>query len=507
MRKVSTFLTSNYITCRLQGRTGNMMFEIAHAYAKALEFNRQFVVPIAESSHNHLRSNLFRKIDFSIQNTTQDPFAHTVQAPFTFAELKPEDDRPTIFAGYYQSEKYFYKYTENIKDLFSPPLDFINKAILDFPFLKSSTVGAINVRRGDYLTMSKSHPVVSIEYINEAYKHLPECDYILVLSDDIPWCKENIKFPNVIFVEKYWDCEGVWLLSLCDHFIISNSTFSWWGAYLSRSEKKVVIAPETWFGPHINEDPKDIYCEGWIKLPTYYDDGFIKPKKRIHKIVSVYQSDLNPDVVDYQKKVFDFFNIPIEQIPFEKGQNGVNNHPIAMSDYIKDLGDWDSITFFDVDCVPIEKDCIDKAIKMISDDNTLYGNAQASNVFDFNTIKSPPFVAPSFMSFTRKFWESSNHKCFREAIYPNPNGDNTTADVAEVFSRENEKQGRKLIYSYPTKCLTVKEWNYDGSFGGEKFGYGVGTEFESGTYHNYQIRIGERQEFFINRCKEIIGES
>ena len=65
---------------------------------------------------------------------------------------------------------------------------------------------------------------------------------------------------------------------MCHNFIISNSSFSWWGAYLSRRKNKIVISPETWFGP---EGPKiwdDIYANGWIILPTYFDNGFIYPK-------------------------------------------------------------------------------------------------------------------------------------------------------------------------------------------------------------------------------------
>ncbi len=279
MRKIGTNLTNNYITCNLRGRTGNMMFEIAHAYAKSLEYNRQFVLPNSESSSGHLEKNLFRKIDFSIKYSNQDGYAKLVEAPFHYVDVKPFNDSPTIFRGYYQSEKYFKKYTEVIKDLYSPPNDFINKVLNDFPFFGNSVVGAINVRRGDYLTMPNHHPVISLEYINEAIKHLPKCERILVLSDDMAWCKENIKLDNLVFVENYWDCEGIWLLSLCDHFIISNSTFSWWGAYLSRNENKKVIAPDTWFGPDIREKTDDLYCDDWIKIPTHWNNGFIELKK------------------------------------------------------------------------------------------------------------------------------------------------------------------------------------------------------------------------------------
>lgn len=275
MRKVSTTLTSNYITSRLQGRTGNMMFQLAHGFAKSLEYNRQFVAPYGESSSKHLEKNLFRKLDFNIFQTPPNNSSKHVFGSFHFEELKPDETTPTVFWGWYQTEKYFIKYKEVIKDLFSPTMEFIDRATKEFPFLKDSVVGAINVRRGDYLTQPRRHPVVTIDYINEAYKHLPYCDKILILSDDINWCKENIKLPNTVFIENYVDCDGLWLLSLCDHFIISNSSYSWWGAYLSRTDNKKIISPDTWFGPDVVDNPKDVWCEDWIKIPTKWVDGFI----------------------------------------------------------------------------------------------------------------------------------------------------------------------------------------------------------------------------------------
>ena len=279
MRKMATTLQHNYITSRLQGRTGNMMFQIANGFVKSLEYNRQFVVPSAESSSKHLEKDLFRKLDFTITNSPSQNDSKHIWGPFIYSNVEaPADDRPTVYAGWYQSEKFFGNHSENVRDLFSPTLNFVNKAINDFPFLNNSVVGAINVRRGDYLTQPTRHPVVTLNYINKALEQLPRCDKILVLSDDIKWCKENIKTDNLVFVENYWDCEGIWLLSLCDHFIISNSTFSWWGAWLSKSDNKVVISPSTWFGPDVIDDPKDIWCDSWIKIPTYWKDGFIELK-------------------------------------------------------------------------------------------------------------------------------------------------------------------------------------------------------------------------------------
>lgn len=275
MRKTHTILTNDFITSRLQGRTGNIMFQLANGYVKSLEYNRQFVAPFSESSTGHLEKNLFRKLDFLLPVTLGIKNASYITPPFTYSEFSPTIDNPTVFQGWYQSEKFFGKYTEVVKDLFSPSPEFYQKVFKDFPFLTYSTVAAINVRRGDYLTQPTRHPVITLEYIEEAYKYLPPHDVLLVVSDDIEWCKKNIKFPNIVFNETYWDQDALWLLSLCDHFIISNSTFSWWGAWLSRTDNKIVVSPSIWFGPDVVEDPKDIWCSSWIKIPTKYDNGFI----------------------------------------------------------------------------------------------------------------------------------------------------------------------------------------------------------------------------------------
>ncbi len=279
MRKMGSILENNFITSRLQGRTGNLMFQIAHGFVKSLEYNRQFVVPSGESSTKHLEKNLFRKFDFSIAQSPSSLDSKHIWGSFIYDKIEgPAEDKPTVYAGWYQSEKFFGQYSSVIKDVFSPTLDFVNRALKDFPFLNNSVVGAINVRRGDYLTQPRRHPVITLDYINKALELLPRCDKILVLSDDIQWCKNNIKTDNLVFVENYIDCDGLWLLSLCDHYIISNSTFSWWGAWLSRTENKVIISPDTWFGPDVIDNPKDIWCDNWIKIPTYWKDGFIELK-------------------------------------------------------------------------------------------------------------------------------------------------------------------------------------------------------------------------------------
>lgn len=203
-----------------------------------------------------------------------------------------------------------------------------------------------------------------------------------------------------------------------------------------------------------------------------------------HKIVSFYHQNLNPEIVRLQKEVFNKLKINVEQVSF------LGTHGQAIKDYLES-NEWDSITMFDVDCVPLKSDVIDIAIKLI-DDNTIYGNAQISN--------SIPYAAPSFLSFTRNLWENSTHKSFEGGYY-----DGLESDCAEIFTRENQRQGKKILLSYPTKVDNPK-WHYGGNEIYPSFTYGNGTFFENNTYHNFQIRLQETQDQFINFINNFLNE-
>jgi len=262
------------------GRIGNQMFQIAHAYSQALTHNRQFVAPKHDTSVNEYMTNIFRGINFVLDKTDNLENVVRVETPFSFSPCCPSADKPTVFHGFCQSEKFFKENGTQIKSLFSPTSEFIQRCIAKYPEIVSNNVTAINVRRGDYLTQPTNHPVVTKEYIHKALEHIPNKEYIYVISDDIPWCRENIKTTNTTFVDyKTW--EALWLLALCKHFVISNSTFSWWGAYLGEKPGSIIVAPETWFGPGVHSRghyETDIYQENWIKIPTYWDNGEIKLK-------------------------------------------------------------------------------------------------------------------------------------------------------------------------------------------------------------------------------------
>jgi hypothetical protein len=264
----------------MTGRLGNQMFQIANVYAQSIRHNRQLILPKHDTSVSDYYSTVFRKLEFTIDRSPEnDDSYHYIQSPHHYTLLTPHDTKPTVFRGYFESEKFFKEYANEIKSLYGPTEEFLTKVYQEYPQLKQGITSAIVVRRGDFLTFPNRHPVVSKDYLYMVKEMLPQSDFIFIVSDDVEWCKQNLHFSNVVYVD-YIRHEALWLLSLCHHFAISNSTFTWWGAWLSDNPNKVVIAPEVWFGPEllVHADPKDVYCEKWIKAPCKYDpSGFIIP--------------------------------------------------------------------------------------------------------------------------------------------------------------------------------------------------------------------------------------
>jgi hypothetical protein len=210
----------------------------------------------------------------------------------------------------------------------------------------------------------------------------------------------------------------------------------------------------------------------------------------IYKIVSFYHKNLNSQIVELQKKVFESLKIDLVQYEFE------GTHGNAINTFL-DTSTWDLITLFDVDCIPTNPFFLKKIFEFVNDD-TIYGNAQVSNSF--------PYVAPSFISFTKKFYENSPHKSFEGMMYPNENGFYVEADCGEVFVKENIRIGKKQILSYPIEVMT-KKWSYQGNNEYPPFEYGNGTTFDNGIFHNFQIRHVETQDMYIKYVTKLLEKT
>ena len=164
--------------------------------------------------------------------------------------------------GYWQSEKYFKKH----EDVIRQQLSMTENEKLSFQNIIDENSISLHLRRTDYLTSNGYHPVQDISYFSNGIDIIGDYNKIYVFSDEIEWCKTNLNFPRMVFMEGYSNIEDLRLMSLCKHNIIANSSFSWWAAWLNENKDKKVIAPKQWFGPQANLNEQDIVPETWIKI-------------------------------------------------------------------------------------------------------------------------------------------------------------------------------------------------------------------------------------------------
>jgi hypothetical protein len=169
--------------------------------------------------------------------------------------------RTLVIDGYMQDPGYFNQSREKIIQLLQldkATENELKETIWDNNPNRYRNV-ALHVRRGDYLLSEKSKNLLSLEYFaNCLAKFDLSRSNVFVFSDDIDWCKSNFIGEFFRFVEEKDPLKSLKLMAYCDDFIVSPSTFSWWGAWLSENEDKLVIYPNPY-----NEDSEDI----WKELP------------------------------------------------------------------------------------------------------------------------------------------------------------------------------------------------------------------------------------------------
>ena len=173
----------------------------------------------------------------------------------------------TNLLGYFQSDQYFSHIDEELRSLLSFQDNIVQQAVSLFPAVDGQTV-SIHIRRGDYVNQPQFHPTCSPEYYSKAASLFGDSPtFFIIFSDDIAYCRTLFaESENVLYVDNTDPYIDLCLMSMCDHNIIANSSFSWWGAWLNNNPNKIVVAPNQWFGPAYTHNTRDLYCNGWITL-------------------------------------------------------------------------------------------------------------------------------------------------------------------------------------------------------------------------------------------------
>lgn len=179
-------------------------------------------------------------------------------------------NKDLFYRGYWQSYKYFEPIAELVKAQFTFP-ELTDKKNLDLvKRINNQQSVSLHVRRGDYIDHPLLGNICTLSYYQNALSLVNkkiENPLIIVFSNDINWCKSNLKLIDAEYVD--WNSgknsfKDMQLMSLCDHNIIANSSFSWWGAWLNTNPNKIVVAPTKWI--------KDLKClndlipSDWFKI-------------------------------------------------------------------------------------------------------------------------------------------------------------------------------------------------------------------------------------------------
>jgi len=259
------------------GRLGNQMFQFAALAGISKSNGLDFVIPDHSMFSEyggyryHELQSCFLLNDVKFGNIPNSNLVRIDRYDFDQSVMTNFPDNVSVF-GYFESHKYF----EHIEDYIRSNFTFkphIIEACKKYgeSFLNNNPV-AVVIRRGDFLNPAEIpyHPVCDISYYKEAMLDFKDRT-IVVFSDDIPWCKEQEIFENSFFVESSGEIPkghfDLCLMSMCEDFIIANSTFSWWGAWLSTNKNKKVIAPLKWFGEALQHHSiKDQIPDTWKRI-------------------------------------------------------------------------------------------------------------------------------------------------------------------------------------------------------------------------------------------------
>ncbi len=241
------------------GRIGNCLFQAASTIGIA---RKNDLIPVFPHwDYERYFDTPLIHVSMGTNNVSENGFL------YQDVEVKNGDN----LVGYFQSEKYWAKSKEEVLKQFKfqkNMTDFFTDRHIVGRLFEKEVIG-IHIRRGDYVD-NPNYVNLPIEYYTGALKkYFPDWKEknILIVSDDIDYAKSVFPISdNVHYSVGRSDIDDLCLLSLCSHWIIANSTFSWWGAYLGSNQRGgTVVAPANYFeGPMKETHPlTDFYPEGW----------------------------------------------------------------------------------------------------------------------------------------------------------------------------------------------------------------------------------------------------
>lgn len=205
-------------------------------------------------------------------------------------------------------------------------------------------------------------------------------------------------------------------------------------------------------------------------------------------VISLYGSNRPTTIVDWQRKVFDRFDITLNQIaaPFPAQSHGYFLDRVAE----QTISQWDYLITFDMDAIPLRPDFVSQIMDKICDGRTLFGGAQQSNHIVVNGTAQNVYVSPCFLAISRNLYEKLGRPTF----------DHTSrGDCAEELTWRVKEQGFNLGLVYPSSIIDPCYPLDNGLH------FGQGTTYGDLAYHNFCQDRANSEQMFVEKCKETLA--
>jgi hypothetical protein len=282
------------VSCNLKGGLGNQLFQIFATISYGKKYDRSVIFPYSEELrtgtirntywHSFLKGllpfttygeNMYKK------NTELMIYPILREQGFQFQNLADVANDNVILDGYYQSYKYFENDIDFIYQQIS--LKDLQQQVKDksASYFTGDTNVSMHFRIGDYKAIQDCHPVMTYEYYHKALSQIEtgcpgkkinvmyfhetvDTTDVNIIINKLKQEHSSVQFTRV--KDELSDWEQVLLMSCCNHNIIANSTFSWWGAYFNTNNNRIVCFPSLWFGSRLSHNTKDLFPSDWVKI-------------------------------------------------------------------------------------------------------------------------------------------------------------------------------------------------------------------------------------------------
>lgn len=290
------------IIVNITGGLGNQFFQYAFAYSLAKKRQTQLKLDITAFKTYKLRqykldryfiteeiatTEEVKQLKYKQEHALTRLYRKLIKIPRPLANTYYKEphfqlDKNTLsqqgsvyFDGYWQSYKYFQDYRESFLDIFTLKENIHTNSKKYLQQILNNKAVSIHIRRGDYASNKKTnsvHGTCSLTYYQNGISYITQKikdPHFFVFSDDLHWARDNLIINGPLtFIELNHgnsDCDEMLLMSHCEHNIIANSSFSWWGAWLNQNPNKIVVAPQHWFRD-ASIKTEDLIPESWTRI-------------------------------------------------------------------------------------------------------------------------------------------------------------------------------------------------------------------------------------------------